>query len=169
MQGARSVLLILVLLAGSLSPPAVEAQEEGGRAPAEPEQLFYLEQNYPNPVNPETWFPFHLEEGLFRGRDSVTVSVRIFNPLGQVVAIPRAVEAGQADRPAILNLAYRAPGRKVAYWDGKDLSGRLVPSGVYYCQLVVDNRPQTRKLIVYNPRRRRNILPWFGKQKDRPQ
>ncbi|HET7322257.1 MAG TPA: T9SS type A sorting domain-containing protein [Longimicrobiaceae bacterium] len=161
MLRARSVLLILFLLAGSLSPPAARGQAPPP-IPQEPALGFRLEQNYPNPVNPETWIPFTLDDTLFTARDSVVVTMRIFNILRQVVAIPQALDYPPGDRSPLIGLAYRDSGRKVAYWNGKDSAGRRVPSGVYYCQLVVDDRPQTRKIIVLNPRRRRSIIPWFG-------
>lgn len=163
MTRARSVLLILFLLAGSLSPPPAGAQGvEAARSPPRNVQAFSLEQNYPDPVNPETWIPFSLDAPLFESRDEVAVTMRIYNILNQVIAIPEAVEhpAGRGIR--INNLGYAEPGRKFAYWDGRDQAGRQVPSGVYYIQLMVDlsDVPDTRKLVVLNNPRRRRILPW---------
>ena len=160
MRFARCVLLLLVLLAGSLSPPTARAQDSRSPPPAT-EQGFYLEQNYPNPVNPETWIPFQLEEELFRSSDSVVVTLRIYNILGQVVAIPLAADPPMPQRTRVFNLAYDQPGRKVAYWDGKDSAGRRIASGVYYCQLVVDDQPRTSmlKMTVLNPSRRRRLFP----------
>lgn len=164
MHCARSVLLLLLLSAGSLSPP-LAAQEAKGRPATQSEQGFHLEQNYPNPVNPETWIPFYLEDGLFESSDSVVVSVRIYNILRQVVAIPKALDHPSGKREDVINLTYRSSGRKLAYWDGRDSAGRRVPSGVYYCELVLDGqpRPQIRKVIVLNPQKRRSIVPWFRK------
>lgn len=170
MQCARSVLLILMLLAGSLSPPLLRGQGLANAPPGERAQPFYLEQNYPNPVDPDTWIPFYLEDSLFENGDSVVVTIRIFNILRQAVAIPEAPEHPSGPS-RILNLAFTEPGRKIAYWDGKDTAGRRVPTGVYYCQLVVENQPRssTRKITVVNPRRRRTLFPWFGhEQRDRP-
>jgi hypothetical protein len=161
MQCARPVLLILFLLAGLLSPPCLQAQESRSPPEAETPRGFYLEQNYPNPVNPETWIPFELEESLFADDDSVIVTIRIFNILSQVVAIPNAIDHSSGEEVRIMSLPYREPGRKIAYWDGKDTMGRRVPSGVYYCQLVVNDQPHTRKITVLNPERRRSIFPWF--------
>lgn len=169
MQHARTVLLILLLLAGSLSPPCLRAQESRDGPRAQESQDFWLEQNYPNPVNPETWIPFHLEDRLFEAGDSAVVTIRIFNILRQVVAIAETVDHSSGRRTRVINLPYKEAGRKVAYWDGKDSAGRRVPSGVYYCQLVVNDQPRTRKMIVLNPRRRRNFFPWFGdSQEERP-
>jgi hypothetical protein len=154
------------LLAGSLSPPCLRAQESRDGPLAAPSQGFSLEQNYPNPVNPETWIPFHLEDSLFQSGDSVVVTIRIFNILRQVVAIPEAMDHPSGRRVRVIDLQYRDSGRKIAYWDGKDTAGRGVPSGVYYCQLVVNDQPRTRKMIVLNPRRRRNFFPWFGNRQE---
>lgn len=161
MPCARSVLLILLLLAGCLSPPALRAQEPRNGSAIERNRGFSLEQNYPNPVNPETWLPFHLEDSLFQNGDSAVVTIRIFNILRQVVAIPLAVDHPDG-RARVLNLTYMEPGRKIAYWDGKDTAGRRVPTGVYYVELVVDGytRPSTRKITVLNPRRR-SLFPWI--------
>ena len=162
MRCMRAVLLILVLLAGSLSPPWLRAQE--ARPPGQPDESrsFYLEQNYPNPVNPDTWIPFQLEERLFDDDGPVTVTIRVYNILNQLVAIPEAVEHPAGRDVLLINLPYIRPGRHLAYWDGRDTAGRPVPSGVYYVQLVVGNQAHTRKLVVLNERRRRNIIPWFG-------
>ena len=161
MPCARPVLLILLLLAGCLPPPTLGAQESRNGVASEQSQGFYLEQNYPNPVNPETWIPFHLEDSLFQNGDSAVVTIRIFNILRQVVAIPQAVDHPDG-RVRVLNLTYGESGRKVAYWDGKDTAGRRVPTAVYYVQLVVDGQPRssTRKITVLNPRRR-SLFPWI--------
>ena len=170
MRCARSVLLILLLWAGSPSPPPAWGQtaDTGPPRDAAQGQGFYLEQNYPNPVNPETWIPFHLEDSLFARDDTVVVTMRIFNILRQVVAIPEAVDHPSGPGNRVIELPYHRAGRKVAYWDGKDSAGRRVPSGVYYCQLVVNDEPRTRKMIVLNSGRRRGLLPWFGNGRDRP-
>jgi hypothetical protein len=163
MTRARSVLLILLLLAGSLSPPQSEAQgSQGMRQPAEESKGFYLEQNYPNPVSPETWIPFTLDATLFENDREVTATIRIYNGLNQLVAYPEAMDHPTGRGLRIFNLSYAEPGRKIAYWDGKDTAGRPVMSGVYYIQLVVDGEPEPeiRRLIVLNTRPRRRIIPW---------
>ena len=163
MGRTRSVLLILVLLAGSLSPP-VAAQELRSSPPLERGATFQLEPNYPNPVSSETYIPFTLDSTLFRTRDTVVVSLRIVNTLSQVVAIPVITNGGSTRLPSpIINYAFTDPGRKIAFWNGRNQSGQPLPSGVYYCQMEVRGEPeaQTRKIIVFNPRRRRTI-PLFG-------
>ena len=156
---ARSVLLILVLLAGSLSPPALSAQEARARTLGQSERGFYLEQNYPNPVASDTYIPFALEDNLFENGDSVVVSLRIYNILKQLIAIPRVQTRPNTRGDRILNLVFRQPGRVVAYWDGKDTAGWPVPSGMYFAELSVNGSPDTRRIVVLNPTRRRSILP----------
>lgn len=158
MHGARPVLLILFLLAGSLSPPRARAQEARTRAPgAASQQGFFLED--PRTANPDTWIPFHLEESLFESSDSAVVSLRIFNILAQVVAIPTVQTEGGRARQPLINLVFRTPGRRIAHWDGRDATGTRVPTGIYYAELLVNGRTRTRKLLVENPTRRRSLIP----------
>jgi hypothetical protein len=154
MKRAPPVLLLLLVIYGFLSPPSARAQEPSAPTSAEASKGFRLEQNSPNPVNPETWIPFYLEESLFKeGRPGV-VSIRIYNILRQVVAIPTAVGHPRGNDVRVTNLRYTQSGRKLAYWDGKDLSGRRVPSGLYYCELVVNDRSDFIRMIVLTPKRR---------------
>jgi hypothetical protein len=168
MLRARSVLLIIFLLAGSLSPPLLRAQgTEGTRlqtpGPAPPRVI--LEQSYPatiDPQHPEAWIPFTLTPELFEGKNRVPVTIRIFNSLNRQMAIPEAIDHPAGPGTKVFNLAYTEPGKKLAYWDFNDLSGRRVPSGIYYVQLVVgDEIPPISRLILANPAgRRRTIIPW---------
>ncbi|CAN5860510.1 hypothetical protein BH23GEM3_BH23GEM3_11840 [soil metagenome] len=171
MRCARRVLLVLILTCGGSFPLQSQSQDSRGPPLSQQSRGFRLEQNYPNPVNPETWIPFFLEEELFAEADSAVVSLRIVNQLRQTIAIPIAVEHPRGRDLQVTNLSYRSAGRQVAYWDGRDTAGRLVRSGVYYYQMVIDDhRPLVGKLIVLNPRRRSNIVPWFGGNKrDRPE
>lgn len=89
-------------------------------------------QNYPNPVNPETWIPFALSD---RGH----VTINIYNLSGQLV---RILEIGELEAGS-----YKSKGR-AAYWDGKDTSGQEVASGVYFYQLQVGSQVSTRRMIV---------------------
>ncbi|MEW5766519.1 MAG: Ig-like domain-containing protein [bacterium] len=91
-----------------------------------------LAQNYPNPMNPETWIPFSLAE-----KDYVTI--RIYNLSGQLIRT--------------LDLGEREPGRyfsrnEAAYWDGKDEAGHEVASGTYLYQLQAKAATSTRKMII---------------------
>ena len=118
-------------------PPGSEAPRSG----------FTLEQNYPNPFNPETRIPFVLAEDLFVEGRLPAVTIRIFNILQQVVAVPVALRHPLGKVP-VVNLEYPAPGRYEAYWDGTDQNGRQVASGIYLMQLTVNRVSQTRKMYV---------------------
>jgi hypothetical protein len=109
---------------------------------------FSLEQNYPNPFNPETRIPFVLSDELFvDGRPSV-VTIRIFNILQQVIAVPTALRHHLGEGVSVANLEYPTPGRYEAFWDGTDRDGRQVASGIYLMQITVNGASQTRKMYV---------------------
>ena len=160
----RSVLLIMVLLAGSLSPPGLSAQgsQVVRQGMVDDAPAFHLEPHYPATLSSETWIPFNLNPSLFRNGREVRATIRIYNSLGQVVAIPEAVDHPLGPGKPVFDLIYQEPGRKVAYWDGKDPAGRALASGLYYIQLVVDNEVGgTNKIILDNPSRpRRRLIPW---------
>ncbi len=170
MRRAPAVLLLLLVIYGFLSPPDTRAQDTQPQPPRPmvAERGFRLEQNSPNPVNPETWIPFHLEEGLFKeGRPGV-VSIRIYNMLRQLVAVPTAVNHPRGRDIRVTDLRYTEPGRKLAYWNGKDLAGRLVPPGVYYCELTVNERSDFIRIVVTAPSRRSRFnIPLLRTRRDR--
>lgn len=170
MQRAPAVLLIFLVIYGLLSPPLLRGQQSGEPPPTQASRGFRLEQNAPNPFDRDTWIPFYLEEPLFDDGETRLVSIQIFNVLNQLVAVPRAPDHPRGKNLPVAGLPYADPGRKLAYWDGKDSQGRRVPSGVYYCQLVVDDQTQMRKMIVVSPRRKTKIpIPWFGTRRSRPE
>jgi hypothetical protein len=76
------------------------------------------------------------------------VSLRIYNVLSQLVAVPVLQGGEQGGRP-IENLQLSC-GEFQAWWDGKVRgSGREVASGVYYTRLEVDGRlVQTIRMFV---------------------
>ena len=155
-------LLLFLVIHGLLSPPAARAQDPGQSHTVVTQKGFRLEQNYPNPANPYTNIPFTLEESLFADGGSRVVSMRIVNIFRQLVAIPKGVGLPRGRDVPVNNLRYTEPGRKVAYWDGRDLNGRRVPTGVYYCELVVDGRTDYIKFAVIQPRRRLRFPIPFG-------
>jgi len=162
MLRAPPVLLLFLLVIYGLSPPAARAQVAGQTPTGVAQKGFRLEQNYPNPANPETYIPFYLEEDLFQNGDTRVVSIRIVNILRQLVAIPKAVGLPRGRDVPVNNLRYTEPGRKVAYWDGRDLRGRRVPSGVYYCELIVDGKSDYIRFFLTQPRRRTRFpIPFF--------
>jgi flagellar hook assembly protein FlgD len=81
-------------------------------------ESYALDQNHPNPFNPETEIRFQLPEANH-------VVVKIFDALGQEI---RTLADGQ----------YGA-GYHSVRWDGKDHAGNPMSSGIYFYQLrVVD-------------------------------
>jgi hypothetical protein len=122
--------------------------QQTGDAPPGQASGFQLEQNYPNPFNPETTIPFVLTEELFADGRHVVVSLRIFNLLQQMVAVPVALAHPAGEGIQVQQLEYAQPGRYEAFWDGMDLSGRQVASGIYFMQLTVNGITKTRKMYV---------------------
>src|SRR6266498_3639728 len=59
-----------------------QGQAQGPPAPVE------LKQNYPNPFNPATTLPFTLSGDLFANGHRPRVSLKIYNVLAQLVAVP---------------------------------------------------------------------------------
>ena len=87
---------------------------------------FGLAQNYPNPFNPTTVIEYHLPE-------RADVSLQVFDVQGRL--INTLVENNQA-----------AQSYKVV-WDGRDMNGSLVPSGVYFYQIQANKFTETRALL----------------------
>jgi hypothetical protein len=88
---------------------------------------YMLDQNYPNPFNPSTSIRFALPRAGF-------ASLRIYNIIGQEVAnlLTGNLPAG----------SFRAT------WDGKDMNGETVASGVYLYRLQVGDYVETRKMLL---------------------
>ncbi|MDZ7779878.1 MAG: hypothetical protein U5R14_08090 [Gemmatimonadota bacterium] len=144
----RTIGVLSVLLLSIVGPQALAAQDRAREAAPERANGFQLEQNYPNPFNPETTIPFTLGEELFVDGRPVVVSIRIFNVLQQLVAHPVALGHPSGEGQEVRQLEYTMPGDYEAYWDGYDLSGRQVASGIYFMQLTVNGRSATRKMYV---------------------
>jgi hypothetical protein len=86
-----------------------------------------LDQNFPNPFNPETTIRFTLAR---RG----IINIAVYNILGQrvVTLVDREYEAGQ---------------HRVV-WDGRDGSGRQAASGIYLYQIKSEQLTKSRKMIL---------------------
>jgi hypothetical protein len=143
---------VVMLALGAIMPRSSRAQGTTlPRQPANSERSspgFQLGQNYPNPFNPTTTIPFTIGDApaCSDGKAHV-VTLRIFNVLGQVVAIPilqgGPVAAGQP--VASLRLSC---GSYTAYWNGNDATGRQVASGVYVYVIEVDGSRGAKKMLV---------------------
>jgi hypothetical protein len=116
-----------------------------------PPALVELKQNYPNPFNPATTIPFTLNGDLFANGHRPRVSLKIYNVLAQLVAVPILQGTGEDldNLELTCGTAGSAPCPFTAYWDGKVLkTDREAASGIYIYQLVVDGRRFTKKMIV---------------------
>ncbi|HTS90062.1 MAG TPA: T9SS type A sorting domain-containing protein [Gemmatimonadales bacterium] len=104
-----------------------------------------LRDNYPNPFFPSTTIPFDIGPELCERGHQPLVSLKIYNVLAQVVAVPVLVASGGQH----LDDVRLACGTYEAYWDGKLLhSNRELTPGIYYAQLVVDGERYTLKMIA---------------------
>ncbi len=88
--------------------------------------------NYPNPFNPETWIPYQLAT-------SADVTLTIYSVEGALV---RTLSLGH--HPAGL---YQSRSR-AAYWDGRNMMGEPVASGLYFYTLTAGEFIATRKLLI---------------------
>ena len=119
--------------------------------PAAP-PLVELKQNYPNPFNPATTIPFTLSGDLFANGHRPRVSLKIYNVLAQLVAVP--ILQGTGEELSDLELSCTTGGGSIpctfsAYWNGNVLNtDREASSGVYIYQLIVDGRRFTKKMII---------------------
>jgi len=84
-------------------------------------------QNYPNPFNPTTTIPY----ALIKGAD---VKLTVYNILGEEVRtlINRKIE----------------PGVRTIVWDGRDDSGQLVGSGIYFYHFQAEGFAKTMKMVL---------------------
>lgn len=86
-----------------------------------------LEQNFPNPFNPETNINYELP-------NSANVLLKVFNELGEEVR-------------ALVN-KQQAAGRYQVQWDGRDNNYQHVASGVYFYQLNIEGAEKTKKMLL---------------------
>ena len=139
------------VVAGGLGLLAGGGGVDGVLGQATPPPLVEVKQNYPNPFNPATTIPFTLNGDLFANGHRPKVSLKIYNVLAQLVAVPILQGTGEAlaDLELTCATAGSAPCAFSAYWDGNVLNtGTPAASGVYIYQLVVDGRRFTKKMIV---------------------
>jgi hypothetical protein len=137
----RAWALVLLGLIGLATAPAY------GQGGGEGRPAVQLEQNYPNPFNPETTIPFTLSPELWDGGQRPVVSLRIFNVLAQVVAVP--VLQGTGEPLEGMELTWNGTGSYAAYWDGKVRgTDREAASGVYVYQITVNGFRDTKRMTV---------------------
>ena len=88
--------------------------------------------NYPNPFNPETWFPYELD-------NEAEVVIEIHNSNGMLV---RRLKLGRQGRGR-----YQRKG-KAAYWDGRTELGEPAASGVYFYTMIAGEFADSRKMVI---------------------
>jgi len=88
---------------------------------------FELNQNYPNPFNPTTDIQFSIREAALVRLDIYDLTGRLVNTL--------------------IN-ERKQPGTYHAAWDGRDMHGNRLHSGVYFYTLRADNTKATRKMLL---------------------
>ena len=108
---------------GQTVPSTIVAKSSGLNVPTK----FKLDQNWPNPFNPETEISYCLNEAC-------DVTLEIYNIKGQKVA-------------CLIN-AYQEAGIYTVRWDGTDESGNKSASGVYLYRLTAGNSSESKKMIL---------------------
>ena len=140
---AYAWLLAVLLLA---APQIVKAQQ-----PGQQRSQVELGQNYPNPFNPATTIPFRLNAELWANGQRPVVSLRIYNVLAQLVAVPSLQASGQPLENVELECRDQRDGfcEFSAYWDGHYINTtREAASGVYVFQLTVNGQRASKRMII---------------------
>lgn len=111
-------------------PSGIVAFPRGASVPARCELL----QNHPNPFNPATQIRYQLPQ-------TANVVIAIYDVLGQEVR-------------SLVTVASQAAGYYGVEWDGRDDTGSVLPSGIYFCKMVVKSSEgeellqQIRKMVL---------------------
>ena len=87
----------------------------------------HLFQNFPNPFNPTTTVEYNLSEVSM-------VLLKVYDLLGQEIIT--------------LVDELQSSGKKSIEWDGTDISGKKIGSGIYIYCLQADNQIQSKKMVV---------------------
>ncbi len=93
-------------------------------------ETFLLLQNYPNPFNPNTTIQFEIP---FTGQQMVKVELRIYNLQGQLIRTLIDEE--------------KASGTYLVHWDGTDVRGFKMPTGIYLYRFRADKFNDAKKMI----------------------
>lgn len=97
---------------------------DAGVIPVPPMTLY---QNYPNPFNPSTTITYALPR-------ETAVALDIYDVSGRKVTC--------------LVREKQSPGLREMRWDGYDMKGNPVGSGVYFCRLSAGEQTVTRKIVL---------------------
>lgn len=87
---------------------------------------YKLSQNYPNPFNPSTKIQFSLPK-------SDKVKLEVYNIQGKLIK-------------TLIDYEVYQPGTYEAIWDGTDMLGQKVASGIYFAKMQAGDFHQTKKM-----------------------
>lgn len=123
--------------AGTTVFSAIDSFSTATTAVAEKSDLpraFSLEQNYPNPFALSSAARANQTSIRLQLPQAAQVSLTIYNTIGQKIRTLLQREL--------------APGRHEVFWNGRDQTGRLVSSGIYWLRLESEKFSATRKMLV---------------------
>ena len=123
--------LLLATDDGSLGVRRTLAYLQNLLAAVRPDETQLL-ANYPNPFNPETWIPYQLSTGS-------DVRITIYDMSGTVV---RKLVLGYQSS------GYYTSRSRAAYWDGRNVVGEPVASGLYFYTFTADDFTATRRMLI---------------------
>lgn len=142
---------VVALLLGAAAVPREAAGQR--REPEKPKPpAISLGQYTPSPVATDARIPFSIGDAptCANAPRTYRVSLRIYNLLSQVVAVPvvQTGPNGPAGNLPMENVTLPC-GSYVAYWDGRYLAtGALVAPGIYLYRLEVEGVSRVMKLVV---------------------
>jgi hypothetical protein len=105
----------------------VHVEEGSDTDPVIIPQITKLQQNIPNPFNPETTIHYSM-------KDAGRVKIEIFNIKGEKIR-------------TLVN-EYKNIGFHSTIWNGKDNSGKTVASGMYFYNMISDKYHKIRKMLL---------------------
>lgn len=108
---------------GVLAPSSVN-ENRGSQIP----NNFVLHQNYPNPFNSQTVIAFDLLE-------PTAINLNVYNANGSLIK-------------SLVDDEFRDAGRYHESWDGTNLKGNSVSSGVYFYRLEAWNFSKSKSMIL---------------------
>ncbi len=91
-------------------------------------EVYALENNYPNPFNPETTLKYQLP-------DANDVTLEVFNMLGQVVR-------------TLVDREFQNAGRYTYQWDATNDGGQPLSSGIYFYRVTAGGEFQSHKKML---------------------
>ena len=142
---------LLVLSLSAFMPESAVAQGSTSQTGRGRGAGLELGQNFPNPVNPDTRIPFTVGESATCADPSRLhkVSLRIYNVVAQLVAVPILQGTGNVAGGEPLENLYLTCNQYIAYWDGKYMTTQQqAAAGVYLYRLEVDGKAVVKKMLV---------------------